>query len=829
MPGGNMPSRPPLARIPLNSVPATSERSLQMYPRPILLRTSCLWLLIFSCAQFTVGEDIGDDKSLHRQIDALVDTARVGPPTAICSDPEFMHRAYLDLTGKIPSTKEAREFLADEAPNKRERLIKRLLKDPHFNRNFMRVLDVMLMERMPEKVVKPDTFRTFIRQSLEKEKGLDQLIREILVADGAKNEQRASARFLLDRAAEPHAMTRDIGRILLGINMECAQCHDHPSIDDYHQADYYGLYAFLNRSYLFGNSEKGAVVAEKGEGEASFFSVFVGDDPKEMKPHLPGGAHLNDPELAQSDLYHVKPEEGVRPIPKFSRRSQLAEELTSGRYSAFQKNLANRIWAHMLGRGIVHPLDLHHSANPPVHPELLDLLGETLVAFDFNLRQFVQEIALSQTYQRSSQIPHQLIEYAHHADTDRKEAQQHQQQQKRVVEKAETEQKKLRNEKSELEQEIAILVARRSELQTKAADVRVRTKSLKSERSGYEGLLSSLQEATEELQTVLQQATGLSDLEPENLSLKEVATKTKQRATLLAQEQKQSTGRLEQINEQLQAMAEAEKAAADELLAIERAHPALKEKEQKLAAQVQGHQRRFDVSQKRLIAMDARLEDFAALSRYVESVGQGSNDDGSETEALQQLAERWRERFNCAHVLPLTAEQLSWSITEAVGVVDRYREELMQAAAKEAADPDNEDPESSDKAKLAQNQQVEQSLYTKVEQSLYDFIVNVHDKRGQPDGTFQATAREALFMSRSNRVLGWISGGSQNLAERLMKTSGPQEIADELYLAVLSRYPDEEETSIVNVYLEKSPEEKKSALHDLVWALVSCAEFRFQH
>jgi len=823
-----MPSRPPLARIPLSSVPATGERSLQMYPQPILLRISCLWLLIFSSAQITAGED----KNLHRQIDELVDTARVGPPSAICSDAEFLRRAHLDLIGKIPSTKEAREFLADEAPNKRDRLIKRLLKDPHFNRNFMRVLDVMLMERMPEKIVKPDTFRTFIRQSLEKEKGLDQLIREILVADGTKNDQRASARFLLDRSAEPHAMTRDIGRLLLGINMECAQCHDHPSIDDYHQADYYGLYAFLNRSYLFGNPEKGAVVAEKGEGEASFFSVFVGDDPKEMKPHLPGGAHLNDPELDQSDLYHVKPEEGVRPIPKFSRRSQLAEELTSGRYSAFQKNLANRIWAHMLGRGIVHPLDLHHSANPPVHPELLDLLGETLVAFDFDLRQFVQEIALSQTYQRSSEIPSQLIEYAHHADADRKEAQQHQQEHQLVVEKAAKQQNKLRNEKSELEQEIAILVARRSELQTKAADARESAKRLKAERSGYEGLLSSQQEAAGELQTVLQQATHLSNLEPENLPLKEVATKTKQRATLLAREYKQSTDRVQQMNEQLRAISEMVKVDRDELEAIETAHPALKDKAKHLAGQYQDRQGHLSELQKKLIAMDARLEDFAALSRYVQSVGQGSSDDGSQTEPLQQLAERWRERFNCAHVLPLTAEQLSWSITEAVGVIDRYREELMQAATKEAETPKNKDSKDSDKVTLAQNQQnqqVEQSLYTKVEQSLYDFIVNVHDKRGQPDGTFQATAREALFMSRSNRVLGWISGGSQNLAKRLMKTSNPQEIADELYLAVLSRYPDEEEAAIVNVHLEKSPEEKQSALHDLVWALVSCAEFRFQH
>ena len=155
-------------------------------------------------------------RPLHVEIDRIVEAERVGPPTSICSDSEFLRRVYLDLAGKIPTAQEARDFLQDTRPDKRALLIEALLQEPHFDRNFMRVLDVMLMERRIEKVVSPGKFREFLRTSIEDRKPLDSLVREIIVADGAKDQQRPAARFLLDRAAEPHVLTRDVGRLFLG-------------------------------------------------------------------------------------------------------------------------------------------------------------------------------------------------------------------------------------------------------------------------------------------------------------------------------------------------------------------------------------------------------------------------------------------------------------------------------------------------------------------------------------------------------------------------------------------------------------------------------------
>ena len=791
-----------------------------------------LWLLVVALARPVFAEDL----SLHRQIDALMNAERVGPPAKLCSDAEFLRRVYLDLVGKIPSADEARKFLADKRSNKRDLLITTLLKDPHFDRNFMRVIDVMLMERKPEKIVSPGIFRSFLRQSLAEEKGLDQLIREILIADGAKKEQRPAARFLLDRAAEPHVITRDVGRLFLGIDMQCAQCHDHPSIDDYHQADYYGIYAFLNRSYFFGDEKKGTV-AERAEGEASFVSVFVGGDPQQMMPHLPGGKTLDEPKLEQDKRYHVKPADGVRPVPKFSRRARLAEELTSGRYSAFQKNLANRIWAHMLGRGIVHPLDLHHSGNPPVHPELLEALGKSLVAFNFDLRRFVQEIARSYTYQRSSEIPPELVEYAHHADADRKQAEQQKTEYHLAAEQVGKHRKQIQRDRSQLGQQVSELTDRQQALKEEVATTHRTAQGLQTEISGYEDLLDSLESGTQDIRTLSLRFNHFITLAPDNPFLTDAIKTTRERATLLDQERAQVQNRLGHLNSHRQTVLETEKETKSQLAALGEHLLALKQKEQRLQKQhrdIQGQQLQL---QQKQVAGEARLKDFEALKQVVETTSKVSRDDTAQEEALQQLAKRWRQRFNCGHVLPLTAEQMTWSISEAVGIVDRYREELISQTVADAKDKQaskNDELSNLAEKSIATNDQVEQSLHTKVEQALYDFIVNVHDPRGQPDGDYQATAREALFMSRSNRVLGWIRGGSQSLVERLVDTSSPQQIADELYLAILSRYPNPEETEIVSGYMTGKPEiveksgGKETAIQDLIWALLSCAEFRFQ-
>lgn len=344
---------------------------------------------------------------LRAQVDGVIAAALKTPAAARCSDAEFVRRVHVDLTGMIPSTAAAREFLDDSAADKRAALIDRLLASPRFARRMQSFYDLMFMERRPEKNVSSSEWRDYLRQSAAENKPFDQLVREILSADGAAPFRRATAKFYLDRDADAHLLTRDVGRIFLGMDLQCAQCHDHPLIGDYAQQHYYGLFAFLNRSFAFTEPQrKQVVLAEKADGEVVYKSVFEPErGEQKTTPHMPSDQPMVEPAFDDGQAYFTPPADGVRPVPKFSRRAQLAAHLTDAPRDEFARNVANRIWAMLMGRGIVHPVDLHHSDNPPSHPELLALLGQSLTELRYDVRALVRELANTETYQRSSELP----------------------------------------------------------------------------------------------------------------------------------------------------------------------------------------------------------------------------------------------------------------------------------------------------------------------------------------------------------------------------------------------------------------------------------------
>lgn len=349
--------------------------------------------------------------SLHDLIDRQINAALAAKglaPAAQADDAEFLRRIYLDLTGSIPTVGEAKAFLDDKSPVKRQQLVDRLLNSPEYARQMQRVFDVALMERRPASRVKQDEWEQYLRESFAANKPWDVLVREILSADGADPAMRPAARFYLDRDGEANVIARDVGRLMLGRDMQCAQCHDHPLVEHYLQADYYGLIAFFNRSFIFTpkDAKQPPVIAEKGEGDVSFKSVFVdGSTDQPARPHLPGEKELLEPQFVKGQEYVVAPAKDVQPVPKYSRRSFLPDLLTRKDNAAFRRNIANRLWALMMGRGLFNPLDMDHPENPPSHPELLDLLAERIAAMNFDIKAFLREVALSQTYQRASALP----------------------------------------------------------------------------------------------------------------------------------------------------------------------------------------------------------------------------------------------------------------------------------------------------------------------------------------------------------------------------------------------------------------------------------------
>jgi len=362
------------------------------------LRLLCALALLTASALFAADSS----SPLSQRIDQII-AAPADIPLA--DDAEFLRRVTLDLTGTIPTATDARTFFVDNAVDKREKLIDKLLASPEHARHLAIVFDVLLMDRRAATHVPAVGWHEFLRESFATNKPYDQLVREILASDGTDAKTRPAARFVLDRQADSLQLTRDISRLFLGRNIQCAQCHDHPQIDDYKQQHFYGIQAFLNRSAVFPDA-KGATIAEKAEGDVNFSSVF--DKSKTIRmtgPKLLTLPAVMEPKLEKGKEYKVVPAKGVRHIPTFSRREQLPGVLTSTNNPSFARTAVNRLWALLMGRGLIHPLDMDHSDNPPSHPELLDALTKEFVDHKYDVRHLLGVIAKSKAYQRTSIVP----------------------------------------------------------------------------------------------------------------------------------------------------------------------------------------------------------------------------------------------------------------------------------------------------------------------------------------------------------------------------------------------------------------------------------------
>ncbi len=343
------------------------------------------------------------DEPLHRRIDQTFYATAVGPIADKADDLNFARRAYLDLHGRIPAIDEVRTYLASPPENRRTQLIDQLIASNEFSAHLATAFDVMLMERRGGKHVKSDDFRAWLKASFEQDKPFHQLAAELITAD-TSDTNRAAAAFLLERDVEPNLLTREIGRMYFGMDLQCAQCHDHPNVDDYKQEDYYGLYSFVSRSSLFQpDKKKPAVVAEAADGQSPFKSVFTSREAF-TSPRMPGEVEVAEPVFEAGDEYTTRPAKTVAGVPRYSRRAKLAEFIASGNNHYFRRNIANRLWAMMMGRGLVHPVDMHHSMNPPSHPELMTLLADEFAAMNFQVKPFLRELALTDVYQRSHQF-----------------------------------------------------------------------------------------------------------------------------------------------------------------------------------------------------------------------------------------------------------------------------------------------------------------------------------------------------------------------------------------------------------------------------------------
>jgi len=345
--------------------------------------------------------------TVHEQIDQQIAKSG-GRAPVLCTDAEFVRRLHLDLIGRIPTTDETRTFLADTAADKRVKLIDQLLASPEHPRRMAEALQVMLMERLGDN---PE-WAAFLRQSFEKNKPWDQFVREMLAPNAADPETRGSAYFLSKRlenygqqAVDLPGLTRDVGRLFLGVDLQCCQCHDHLFIDDYKQVDFQGLHTFVSHTSLRSDVKFPAVTEKVVDKKTEFMSVFV-KEPMSTGPRLPFGTEVDVPMFPKGEEFAIAPDraKNLPGQPKFSPLKILSEQLPTAENVRFSKNGVNRIWFLLLGRGLIHPLDLSHSGNPPSHPETLELLTREFTAHKFDLRWLMKELTQTQAYQATAEL-----------------------------------------------------------------------------------------------------------------------------------------------------------------------------------------------------------------------------------------------------------------------------------------------------------------------------------------------------------------------------------------------------------------------------------------
>ena len=335
---------------------------------------------------------------VDQYVDAGLTAAKVAAAEQI-GDENLVRRLMLDLVGRVPTPVEVCDFVESKSAIKREQLVDRLIDSPEFVDHEVNEFDWMLMQGQ-------GSLRAYLTQALGDRRPWDRMFRELILADGAGPSGKSSAEFLRARIRDQDRLTIDVSSLFFGVNISCAQCHDHPLAKDWKQDHFYGLKSFLARTYenggFIGEREYGLVsyLTPKGEqrqAKLMFLSGRLVDEPQSAEPD-------NKAKKAeQEDLKKLAAQKQPPPKPAFSRRAVLVQTaLEPAERHFLARSIVNRLWSRFFGYGLVMPIDQMHSGNPPSHPELLEWLARDTVDHGFDLPRLMRGLVLSKTYSRSS-------------------------------------------------------------------------------------------------------------------------------------------------------------------------------------------------------------------------------------------------------------------------------------------------------------------------------------------------------------------------------------------------------------------------------------------
>ncbi len=350
-----------------------------------------------------------DASAVAKRIDAEIAKglqSRSTPASPLADDAEFLRRVSLDLTGQIPTYERVASFLASKDPQRRAKLIDELLSAPEFGQHFAGLWSNLVLGQEINNAGRV-TFRNWLAGELNKNVGWDKTVATMLTAEGEPKQNPASVFILAqtdDNKLMPNLMAASTTRYFLGVQLQCAECHNHP-FTGWKQTEFWGVAAFFRKVKNLPAS-KTPTKTPTGISEAP---APVDPKKKPVATTTEVGATIVIPNTAgkgAGKTVKAKFLEGAEPeiTADAPFRPSLAQWVTSRENKFFARATVNRAWAHLFGRGIVSPVDDMHEENEPSHPELLTALAEDFKASGFDVKHLLRSICNSQTYQRSGKV-----------------------------------------------------------------------------------------------------------------------------------------------------------------------------------------------------------------------------------------------------------------------------------------------------------------------------------------------------------------------------------------------------------------------------------------
>jgi hypothetical protein len=300
-------------------------------------------------------------------------------PSELCSDEEYLRRAYVDVIGRLPTPEQYAAFMADASSNKREKLVDELLSRKEFVElwvmKFAELLQIRSTDNQTVSYKAALLYYNWLQEKFAANVPMNKIVQELLGANGGTFKSPAANYYQV--TTEQLLLAENTAQVFMGMRIQCTQCHNHP-FDRWTQNEYYQFAAFFSQiGRKQAEDPRETIVFNSGGGETTH--PVSG---QAMKPKFLGG---EEPDVAGKD-----------------RRVVLAEWLASPKNPYFAKNLANIVWAHFFGKGIIDPVDDVRISNPAVNPELLETLGTKFQEYNYDFKRLVKDICLSRTYQLST-------------------------------------------------------------------------------------------------------------------------------------------------------------------------------------------------------------------------------------------------------------------------------------------------------------------------------------------------------------------------------------------------------------------------------------------